>query len=308
MPPTTTSTSTSPNQMRRPDGSGSLRSTRLRRCNPRAVVASHKRPENDDNPRIIEQTRQYIRDFDRLADDDDKRSGALREDAGSVSEPGQPWVGALEFGTCCQVRYGSPRELRPPVTRAASENERCRSTNGGQQHDGPRRSSSEGNGRFLTRPGGSAADPGLAAAVPAALHRDARQLGSGGDRSARLRSETSSCSTAPAWGGPPATCQVTIAGMAATRAGLSWRRFTVSGGATLSGARSGGMVALQMVAGPAVDLPADDPRRDRAARRRRHHASRETEPGEARPGPHEPRVRCLEEECSHIVARESGRG
>ena len=35
--------------------------------NPRAVVASHKRPENDDNPRIIEETRQYIRDFDRLA-------------------------------------------------------------------------------------------------------------------------------------------------------------------------------------------------------------------------------------------------
>ena len=34
---------------------------------PRAVVASHKRPENDDNPRIIEETRQYIRDFDRLA-------------------------------------------------------------------------------------------------------------------------------------------------------------------------------------------------------------------------------------------------
>jgi len=35
--------------------------------NPRAVVASHKRPENDDNPVVIEQTRQYIRDFDRLA-------------------------------------------------------------------------------------------------------------------------------------------------------------------------------------------------------------------------------------------------
>ena len=34
---------------------------------PRAVVASHKRLENDDNPRIIEETRQYIRDFDRLA-------------------------------------------------------------------------------------------------------------------------------------------------------------------------------------------------------------------------------------------------
>ena len=34
---------------------------------PRAVIASHKRPENDDDPRIIEETRQYIRDFDRLA-------------------------------------------------------------------------------------------------------------------------------------------------------------------------------------------------------------------------------------------------
>ncbi len=36
--------------------------------NPRAVVASHKRPENDDNPKIIEETKQYIRDFDRLAE------------------------------------------------------------------------------------------------------------------------------------------------------------------------------------------------------------------------------------------------
>ena len=34
---------------------------------PTAVVATHKRPENDDSPRIIEETRQYIRDFDRLA-------------------------------------------------------------------------------------------------------------------------------------------------------------------------------------------------------------------------------------------------
>jgi glyoxylase-like metal-dependent hydrolase (beta-lactamase superfamily II) len=34
---------------------------------PRAVVASHKRPENADDPKIIEETRQYIRDFERLA-------------------------------------------------------------------------------------------------------------------------------------------------------------------------------------------------------------------------------------------------
>src|SRR6187200_116121 len=35
---------------------------------PRAVVASHKRPDNEDNPRIIEETRQYIRDFERIAE------------------------------------------------------------------------------------------------------------------------------------------------------------------------------------------------------------------------------------------------
>ena len=33
---------------------------------PRAVIAGHKRPGTDDDPRIIEETRQYIRDFDRL--------------------------------------------------------------------------------------------------------------------------------------------------------------------------------------------------------------------------------------------------
>jgi len=35
---------------------------------PSAVVAGHKIPTNDDNPRIVEQTRQYLRDFIRLND------------------------------------------------------------------------------------------------------------------------------------------------------------------------------------------------------------------------------------------------
>ena len=39
---------------------------KIESLNPRAVVASHKRPENDDSPRIIEETRKYIRDFERL--------------------------------------------------------------------------------------------------------------------------------------------------------------------------------------------------------------------------------------------------
>ena len=39
---------------------------RIESLHPRAVVASHKRPGNEDNPRIVEETRKYIRDFDRL--------------------------------------------------------------------------------------------------------------------------------------------------------------------------------------------------------------------------------------------------
>jgi hypothetical protein len=35
---------------------------------PRAVIADHKKPEKDDSPRIIGETRQYIRDFDRLVE------------------------------------------------------------------------------------------------------------------------------------------------------------------------------------------------------------------------------------------------
>ena len=41
---------------------------KIESLHPRAVIASHKRPGNDDNPGIIEETRQYIRDFDRLAE------------------------------------------------------------------------------------------------------------------------------------------------------------------------------------------------------------------------------------------------
>jgi glyoxylase-like metal-dependent hydrolase (beta-lactamase superfamily II) len=41
---------------------------KIESLNPRAVIASHKRPDNDDNPRIIEETRQYIRDFNRIAE------------------------------------------------------------------------------------------------------------------------------------------------------------------------------------------------------------------------------------------------
>lgn len=41
---------------------------KIESLNPQAVIASHKRPDREDNPRIIEETRKYIRDFDRLAE------------------------------------------------------------------------------------------------------------------------------------------------------------------------------------------------------------------------------------------------
>ncbi len=47
---------------------------------PRAVVAGHKRYGNDDNPRIINETRQYISDFDRL----DKETTTAEEQDGPV--------------------------------------------------------------------------------------------------------------------------------------------------------------------------------------------------------------------------------
>jgi glyoxylase-like metal-dependent hydrolase (beta-lactamase superfamily II) len=40
---------------------------KIEALHPHAVVASHKRPGSEDAPRIVEETRQYLRDFDRLA-------------------------------------------------------------------------------------------------------------------------------------------------------------------------------------------------------------------------------------------------
>jgi hypothetical protein len=38
----------------------------LESLKPRAVIAGHKLPDNDDDPRNIGETQQYLRDFDRL--------------------------------------------------------------------------------------------------------------------------------------------------------------------------------------------------------------------------------------------------
>ncbi|MGA3012263.1 MAG: MBL fold metallo-hydrolase [Terracidiphilus sp.] len=69
----------------------------LESLNPRAVIAGHKIPENKDEPHIIAETRQYLRDFNRL----DKATTAVRELYDAMLElypdrvnPGSLWGGA----------------------------------------------------------------------------------------------------------------------------------------------------------------------------------------------------------------------
>jgi glyoxylase-like metal-dependent hydrolase (beta-lactamase superfamily II) len=70
---------------------------KLEALNPRAVIAGHKIPENKDEPRIIAETRQYLRDFNRL----DEATTTARELYDAMLElypdranPGSLWGGA----------------------------------------------------------------------------------------------------------------------------------------------------------------------------------------------------------------------
>lgn len=69
----------------------------LESLNPQAVIAGHKVPENKDEPRIIAETRQYLRDFNRL----DEATTTVRELYDAMLElypdranPGSLWGGA----------------------------------------------------------------------------------------------------------------------------------------------------------------------------------------------------------------------
>ncbi len=70
---------------------------RLETLQPKAVIAGHKIPENADDPRIIGETRQYLRDFNRL----DAMTLTARELYDAMLEiypnranPGSLWGGA----------------------------------------------------------------------------------------------------------------------------------------------------------------------------------------------------------------------
>jgi glyoxylase-like metal-dependent hydrolase (beta-lactamase superfamily II) len=70
---------------------------KLAALSPRAVVAGHKRPENNDDPCNIAETQQYLRDFDRL----DEATATARELYDAMlalypdrANPGSLWGGA----------------------------------------------------------------------------------------------------------------------------------------------------------------------------------------------------------------------
>jgi glyoxylase-like metal-dependent hydrolase (beta-lactamase superfamily II) len=70
---------------------------KLETLNPRTVIAGHKIPENKDEPRIIAETRRYLRDFNRL----DEVTNTARELYDAMLElypdranPGSLWGGA----------------------------------------------------------------------------------------------------------------------------------------------------------------------------------------------------------------------
>ena len=67
---------------------------------PAAVVAGHKEATN--TPNIIEETRQYIRDFDRTAANTPDGVGTLPPDACTLSRPREP-SNLVEFGTSRQA-------------------------------------------------------------------------------------------------------------------------------------------------------------------------------------------------------------
>jgi glyoxylase-like metal-dependent hydrolase (beta-lactamase superfamily II) len=57
--------SESPDQQKREQWIAAL--DKMESLKPRAVIAGHKRVQNDDSPKILGETRRYIRDFERLA-------------------------------------------------------------------------------------------------------------------------------------------------------------------------------------------------------------------------------------------------
>jgi glyoxylase-like metal-dependent hydrolase (beta-lactamase superfamily II) len=94
---------------------------KLGSLNARAVVAGHKIPDNDDDPKAIAQTRQYLRDFIRL----DEATDTPRQlfDAMIELYPDRANPGSLWGGANAAKRLG--RNGSPSAVVTAARNEQC---------------------------------------------------------------------------------------------------------------------------------------------------------------------------------------
>ena len=84
---------------------------KLESLKPRAVIAGHKRPENDDHPRIIEETRNYFRDFLRLNEETTTARelfDRMMELHGDRANPGSLWGGAAAAKAKVAKAHHSP--------------------------------------------------------------------------------------------------------------------------------------------------------------------------------------------------------
>jgi glyoxylase-like metal-dependent hydrolase (beta-lactamase superfamily II) len=89
---------------------------KLEALKPKAVVAGHKVPDNDDDPRIIAETRQYLRDFNRL----NKATSTARELYDAMLEiypdrvnPGSLWGAANAAKKQAPTKNGQRQSVSP---------------------------------------------------------------------------------------------------------------------------------------------------------------------------------------------------
>jgi glyoxylase-like metal-dependent hydrolase (beta-lactamase superfamily II) len=83
---------------------------KLAALQPRAVVAGHKNPAHDDDPRQIAATRGYLRDFNRLAETSDTPRAlfdAMIARHPDRANPGSLWGGA-KAALAGRERVGTP--------------------------------------------------------------------------------------------------------------------------------------------------------------------------------------------------------
>jgi len=89
---------------------------KLEALKPKAVVAGHKVPDNDDDPRIIAETRQYLRDFNRLnAATTTARElyDAMLQIYPDRANPGSLWGAANAAKKQAPTRNGQRRSVSP---------------------------------------------------------------------------------------------------------------------------------------------------------------------------------------------------